>query len=376
MAQKEVSVILADDFMRAGHDAPPEQPFDTYRHVADLIGRAHRFMIGEEAQAACVNLLSHRPSALLEAVSWARLPFPTVWMEWIPPQDAPIHEGQFRAARVGALMRQEGPSVIRLFTCWRLGAHAPGYEAAMADISSRRHRDFLKQVDPLGVSALEGAWDFGGLSGNPGLQVTTAEEWARARHRPVGEWFQMPFATDHDPAKLAERARDRRNNGFRFALKDSGEMLALRKIERCSAFRVHAEAAGAETIELALRQHKSLSPLIRDVEDEMGHMLAVLILINAKNCVEITKTEPPEKLNKARLKLGKSPLVSYSTVAIKLNRPDERAAGSGDYDHAAIQRHIVRGHFKVRATGVYWWRPFMRGSEDAGVTIRKGYEVG
>lgn len=36
--------------------------------------------------------------------------------------------------------------------------------------------------------------------------------------------------------------------------------------------------------------------------------------------------------------------------------------------------HLVRGHFKVRKSGVFWWMPFVRGNQKLGF-VHKHYEV-
>jgi len=38
-----------------------------------------------------------------------------------------------------------------------------------------------------------------------------------------------------------------------------------------------------------------------------------------------------------------------------------------------MRAHMVRGHFKVRRTGVYWWRAFVRGRH--GTVDRDRYQV-
>jgi hypothetical protein len=38
---------------------------------------------------------------------------------------------------------------------------------------------------------------------------------------------------------------------------------------------------------------------------------------------------------------------------------------------ADVEAHLVRGHFKRRNSGVYWWNPFIRGTGE--VKQRKAY---
>lgn len=107
----------------------------------------------------------------------------------------------------------------------------------------------------------------------------------------------------------------------------------------------------------------------------MGHLFATLILMNAKNSVELTKVEAPEKLNKARRKQGKGELLPYSTVDIKLSKSQERAVAEGRITRAEARRHPVRGHFKVRASGVFWWNESWRGNALRGTVERRAHVV-
>ena len=46
-----------------------------------------------------------------------------------------------------------------------------------------------------------------------------------------------------------------------------------------------------------------------------------------------------------------------------------------------IRSHLVRGHFKVRKTGIFWWRPHTAGRggppieklQDSGLSFRVGF---
>jgi hypothetical protein len=53
-----------------------------------------------------------------------------------------------------------------------------------------------------------------------------------------------------------------------------------------------------------------------------------------------------------------------------------RAAGGavGDAERAAMRGHFVRGHFKQRASGLFWWSDFYRG--DPTRPIDKTYDLG
>lgn len=50
-------------------------------------------------------------------------------------------------------------------------------------------------------------------------------------------------------------------------------------------------------------------------------------------------------------------------------------ADASGISREAARQHLVRGHFKIRRTGVYWWSPFLRGDGTRGTVKRVEYEV-
>jgi hypothetical protein len=111
-----------------------------------------------------------------------------------------------------------------------------------------------------------------------------------------------------------------------------------------------------------------------DWAGEPWFWLAVMALLNAKNGASSTFVPAPAKLNKARRKAGKQPLAEYHQLTLRIG-PSERGTGrGGPSGHAAQRAHTVRGHFKIRRTGIYWWRPFIRG-DVAGGFSKKTYKV-
>jgi hypothetical protein len=103
-----------------------------------------------------------------------------------------------------------------------------------------------------------------------------------------------------------------------------------------------------------------------DWAGEPWFWLAVMALLNAKNGASSTFSPAPEKLNKARRKAGKPPLVEYHQLTLRIG-PSERGAARGEASsREAMRAHTVRGHFKIRRTGIYWWRPFIRGDVASG----------
>jgi hypothetical protein len=121
--------------------------------------------------------------------------------------------------------------------------------------------------------------------------------------------------------------------------------------------------------------YKILGELGRaDWAGEPAYLLAVIGLLNARNAVETADVDQ-HKLNRARTKRGKLPLFSHKVLKIA-HRQQHRAYGNGEGrdDHQTLRGHFVRGHFKARASGVYFWHPHKRGDFSRG-HIKKDYEL-
>jgi hypothetical protein len=130
----------------------------------------------------------------------------------------------------------------------------------------------------------------------------------------------------------------------------------------------------------AIVQHSGARALERllnlsrpNAEAEAGLLLAILMLLNSRNG---TSREPADltKINAARRKQGRHPLLDFCTVNLRLSASRSRALGRSDVPVHLMRAHLVRGHFKIRRSGIYWWSPHIRGDANLGM-LRKDYKV-
>jgi hypothetical protein len=132
------------------------------------------------------------------------------------------------------------------------------------------------------------------------------------------------------------------------------------------------------TMEIIARKDPKLAEQLarysnHDWAGEPWFWLGVLALLNARNgAVAIPRVIDPA-LNRSRRRAGKLPLTDYHELTLRLS-PGERGARSHGGARGSLRAHTVRGHFKHRATGLYWWRPFIRGDVAEGF-IGKTYKV-
>jgi hypothetical protein len=110
----------------------------------------------------------------------------------------------------------------------------------------------------------------------------------------------------------------------------------------------------------------------QSVADHQGVMLrivrAVLLLMNSRDNVATAPHIPSEKLQKARARSDKAPVLGYTNVSISLARQREmRAAGVSAIDHAGMRLHMVRRHMRLLPKGTLTWvRAHPRGNAGIG----------
>ena len=101
------------------------------------------------------------------------------------------------------------------------------------------------------------------------------------------------------------------------------------------------------------------------------------------SCKNITTelNQPDEKLQKARIKRGKLPLISYYTL--KLQIPSREGQGSDSKGLWTNRIHLCRGHMREYTAdapmfgmlvGKYWIWPHVRGNKKNGVIV-KDYQI-
>lgn len=99
--------------------------------------------------------------------------------------------------------------------------------------------------------------------------------------------------------------------------------------------------------------------------------IGALALLQVKGDVIREDVAAPAKLNKKRLKNGKPAISGYTYVY--LDRHPQKASNNAARPESSVAAHLVRGHFKHRKTGTFWWRPHTAGAGE--VRSRKAYIV-
>jgi hypothetical protein len=101
---------------------------------------------------------------------------------------------------------------------------------------------------------------------------------------------------------------------------------------------------------------------------------AFLALLSAKGATVADYHPTQPRLNKARAKQGKPPLVDYHLLRLDLSKASPGDHGQGGHSGRHPRYHAVRGHFFRRGETLYWRRAHMRGDIRLGIAAKR-YEA-
>jgi hypothetical protein len=191
------------------------------------------------------------------------------------------------------------------------------------------------------------------------------------------------------PAKIAEFRRDLRcrwiyltMDFLEFPHKNDGEHISgLRGPYHIGTISVAEDG----TLLNFWMSHGSILSEDESVQVAMASLVGwtTLAMLNCAN-IEQVAHKAPDAFQKARIKSGKKPLVSYHTVRVDLGKtPRAVAAEQLPGDGSTPRLHKKRGHMKDyrrgsglfgRYKGIWYWGPMLAGSKDEGVVV-SDYEV-
>jgi len=326
--------MLADEICTEGYLCV--SPKEVLTRASEAIVRAGRFVVDREVLEAANFISEAMPSSLLRGLPLCRLPYQTTWFEYAG-HDRPgmTDPGMILPQRIGMLCESDpaAPHQVNVNLFWR--HKGQGSKPQMCPVSMSldfstdgdrgRHMDF----EP----------------GSKEESLTGLKEWLLRSELPRNQ-----------------------------AIAASAEQLeaALTLSNRCnfnkSAY-VEGEAEGV--IRRVSDAAERLLKLPRASSDA-GMLLGVVMLLNTYNGTR-QQTADLGKLNVARAKRRLPALLGYSTVTLHLagRRAERQQWGPSGQ---AVRQHLVRGHFKIRKGGIFWWSQHKRGLPTLGV-VEKTYKI-
>jgi hypothetical protein len=103
------------------------------------------------------------------------------------------------------------------------------------------------------------------------------------------------------------------------------------------------------------------------IAPDIPMLLAFFLLLSTRTGLP-RRTQPLERLNRARLRAGKVPLLDHVEVMSPLMNENFGSSGNGaGAGRRAPRLHHVRGHLVRRGSQLFWRVPHLRGSARSGV---------
>jgi hypothetical protein len=316
------------------------------RPVIARIQKAQKYVLAPQF-AAVADALGSDYGSLVRAFPFCRLPYPEVWIE-LAAADRP----NFMAAELQAPGFQGRPKRIG-FLCSALRSDLSAWRAhlfwTLRDTPKPAHAYI-----PAGASGAAMAMNFDML--NVLDPATEADLPTIKRNLRPDVFIDIPNHPGWEHAAASVKlAMIRHTHPITpdWGLPDVTSYLRTRReIE--------------EAYDLIQQLARS------DWAGEVAYLLAVIGLMNARNASD-TVASNLGKLNRARIKRAERPLFEHHILKIHEHQ-QRRVSSISSATHAPMRGHFVSGHWKVRKTGIYFWRPFKRGDFRRG-TISKDYRL-
>lgn len=315
--------------------------YDTATHgiftaLAKLLVKAECFVMSENVAIACSEVSRSKPSSILSAMDLIRAPYPVTWIEWQPSEREYNREnGKPMPQWVGMLLETDtSGSRGRAILAW---AHKGDLE-----------------IDPFGL----------------------VFDWNSTLSEPVLRRYGVPEHLVQHRESLVDKISDFKSGESRWAHLhgDEFEFKAYKHLCR------HSEVFPIDFCMKYMAQYdirpgtKWGDSFLDDVSGELPFVESFLLLLNSRNSVLVQEKEDLSRLNKARRKNKKTPLKEFITTRLRFSKVQRNKANAMGLDREAARLHMVRGHFKLRHSGVYWWGAHMRGGKPS-VALRREYEV-
>lgn len=356
-----------------------------FTRTCAAIRAAERFELTDDVARAAYNLTKSKPTTLLSALPLVRSPYPKMWLEWRGGLTSDMVRPEYKRdatvapdpLKQGCLIETDKSGQYGTMTfCW---LHRERPERIGEEMYSPAN------IAPLGTLF---NWSEGG-----NVYADATREYRRryptekAVTSPAGLFdlvLMKRYArglSDEDARKLMAGSIFRDWNRFAGVASERKALLELG--QHAMPWVVpHAHGFFAWCAEMTMQSEQLLTTFLTDVvrgswepdiEGEAPFAETVIAMMNSRNAIE-TRSVDLAGLNRARAKRGRSLFLPYRTTHLRLSQAQTRAFRAGLLSREDAGRHRVRGHFKIRKTGIYWWSPFFRG-DPTRATTRREYEV-
>jgi hypothetical protein len=364
-------MMLADHL--AAQAGTPTDMGGMIASIASRVKRAQRFVMGRDASEACLELIRSRPSNLIKGLPLCRLPYETMWVETAGgfADDVPARVGAPVPLYQGNLIEGRGSQRGVMTIAW---VHSPTATIPEHHCNASPYSLWFDFSEDCNVKAMV-------REHHEQVVASVKQPIIAGMIKSVLDRIETKFALPTSSEDIREFMLQRSWWG-RWA-NDPREREALHQHERHMQVGLSPHGLGGvlSAIELsaAMNDPKLFAAMMSswetDIVGEGPFAQFFITLLNSKNC---TAREPVSmaKLNKARAKRGgsKPQLLDYTNLTLTMSKARVRAGQARGMSHETMRQQLVRGHFKIRKTGIYWWNPFVRGDASK-PSHRQRYEV-
>ena len=282
-------------------------------HIADAVRNAPlRYILDEAVVEFLVELGLGQSARLTELADLVRMPAPLFWLEW---NDSERNNAlfAFKGARRPVAQEQNRPAGVLV----------------QSDATGRRGR-------------IQSVW-----TSDDGAIDLAPMELEFDLDTPDFAALHLDFVR---ATTLGEPALD--------------ELLGHAGMRLRGEWRDYFQAAAANAADFERALHENLCAVVRD----FPCVLAFVLAINARNAFDASASNLT-KLNRARVRRGKAPLLDHIEVRARLDVAayDQHTAAS----RRAARQHFVSGHLVRRAGGVFWRRAHLRGDPERGMLMSR-----
>jgi hypothetical protein len=350
-----------------------------FTSMAKAVSQAQRFELSDDVAVAAYRLTTSKPTTLLNALPLVRTPYRKMWLEWrggattrtgmIRPQNRRDQDIAPDPLKQGVLIETDETGQRGVMTFAWIHDHRPKFfDSVMPTDASYSPVN----IGPLGTLF---NWEEGAIVLDDAMRTLRERYKSDAERKSPGGMMDLLMISRYskemsDEDLKAWMERSMFHDWSRHADK-AGERQALAQLNRHAMPFVSPHAVGF--LEWCAKQAFSSPTKLRnfmemvvrqsweaDIEGEAPMAETVMALMNSKNAVEYHDVDL-KALNKSRAKMKRQQFLPYRVTDLRLSQAQRRAFHAGLITREQAGLHSVRGHFKVRRTGVYWWHPFERG---------------
>jgi hypothetical protein len=284
-----------------------------------------RFVLSDELTRLCTALAYSKGARQLACADLLRIPAESIWIEWC---DA----------------------------AWLMELQRYGFRMPTDDPRGLGHRGALIRAARDGRSGLiRTFWTVG--AANPEVLASSMEAY-----------FDLDTPEGEEPAAPdAQEPTDAQVRGARCVTSSfAGEPDIMRRY-----FRFRYERSWADYYQGAMLCPESEAAIARHalgtIAADIPMLLAFFLLLSTRNGLP-RRLHVLDRLNKARARSGKAPLLDHIEVLSPVLPEHDGARGNDSFGGRRAPRlHHVRGHLMRRGSELYWRVPHLRGNARSGV---------